>query len=240
VRDVVNDVVFTEGAPGLISVGALLALWAGSNVFSALIDALNKAYDIEESRPYWKKKLIAMASVVVVGGTIAVATTVLLAGEHIARWVTDQLGLDRGAAATIMAVQIIIAFALLVGLAWLSFYFLPNLHQSKRHVLAGALVTTVLWVVVTLVFRFYVQNFGAYNKTYGTIGGVIVLLTWMYLSMLVFLVGGELNSELHKGTGAIASRRGLLFGGRIETAEAAGAVSTDRIERVGPLGAGSS
>ena len=238
-RDVVDDVVFTEGAPGLMSVGALLALWAGSNVFSALMDALNKAYDVEETRPYWKKKLIAMVSVIVVGGTVIAATTVILAGEHIAQWVTARLGLDSDATGFITVVQLLIAFALLVALAWLTFYFLPNLKQSGRHVLAGAFITTLLWIIVTLIFRFYVTNFASYNKTYGTIGGVIVLLTWMYLSMLVFLVGGEVNSELHKGTGAVAPRRGMLFGGRIETAETACLPSTDRVEKLDPLGVGS-
>ena len=91
--------------------------------------------------------------------------------------------------------------------------------------------------MVTLAFRYYVTNFANYNATYGAIGGVIVLLTWMYFSMLVFLIGGEINSELHRGTGAVSPRPGLLYGGRIETAAAAGVPSLDRVERIEPSGA---
>ena len=80
-------------------------------------------------------------------------------------------------------------------------------------------------------------QFANYNATYGAIGGVIVLLTWMYFSMLVFLIGGEINSELHRGTGATSPRPGLLYGGRIETAAAAGVPSVERVERLEPLGA---
>ena len=93
---------------------------------------------------------------------------------------------------------------------------------------------TVLWVLVTLAFRFYVQNFGSYNKTYGTIGGVIVLLTWMYLSMVVLLTGGELAAELRAGTGAVHSRSGHLYGGRIATGGPTDVPSVEHIEPVSP------
>jgi membrane protein len=88
---------------------------------------------------------------------------------------------------------------------------------------------------VTLGFRFYVQNFGSYNATYGTIGGVIVLLTWMYLSMVVLLTGGELASELHKGTGAVRTRAGRLFDGRISNGGPTDRPSVEHVERVVPV-----
>ena len=151
VRGVVNDVVFAENAPGLISVGALLAAWAGSNVFSALIDAMNRAYDIEERRPWWKKKLVALASVLVTGITVGLATTILLSGEQIVNVVGNAIGLGPTAKALWTFLQIPLALTMLVTITALSFYFLPNLRpQSKKHVFAGALVTTALWVLVTL------------------------------------------------------------------------------------------
>ncbi len=233
--NVVRSVVFAEGAPGLISTGALLAIWAGSNVFGALMDALNEAYDVKETRPWWKRKLIAVASVIGIGGTILLTTVVFLAGDRIVDWVGDRIGLAEQTERVWAFAQIPISIAMLVALAWLSFFFLPNLRQSKRHVLAGAVVTTVLWILVTVLFRFYVQNFADYNATYGTIGGVIALLTWMYFSMVVFLIGGEVNAELHHGTASVEQRRGRLHGDRIETAETAGVPSTDRVRRVDPL-----
>ena len=234
---VIKDVVYAKNAPGLMSVGALLAVWAGSNVFSALIDALNSAYDVTDTRPWWRKKLLAVASVVVIGFVILISTVLILGGERLSAWIADRLALGDSVRTALGYAQIPIGFGLLVTIAGLSYYFLPNLRQSKRQVLVGAVFTTVAWTVVTLGFRFYVTSFANYNATYGAIGGVIVLLTWMYFSMLVFLIGGEINSELHRGTGAVSPRPGTLFGGRIETAAAAGVPSLDRVERVEPLGA---
>src|SRR5687767_2439883 len=87
VRGVIKDVVLAEGAPGLMSVGALLAAWAGSNIFNGLIDALNRAYDVEEGRSWWKKRLLALASVIVAGLILLTATAIMLGGENIADWV---------------------------------------------------------------------------------------------------------------------------------------------------------
>jgi membrane protein len=237
IGSVIRDVVYAKNAPGLMSIGALLAIWAGSNVFSAIIDALNAAYDVTDTRPWWKKKLIAVASVVVVGIAILASTTLILGGDKLTAWLADTLTLGATTKTIWGYLQTPIAFALLIAIAWLSYYFLPNLRQSKKQVLVGALFTTLAWALVTYALRIYVTNFANYNATYGAIGGVIVLLTWMYFSMLVFLIGGEINSELHHGTGAIHPRPGLLYGGRIETGTAAGVPSLDRIERLEPLGA---
>ncbi|HEX6053512.1 MAG TPA: YihY/virulence factor BrkB family protein [Gemmatimonadaceae bacterium] len=234
---VIEDVVYAKNAPGLMSVGALLAIWAGSNVFSSLIDALNIAYDVEDTRPWWKKKLIAVASVIATGLVILTCTVLILGGGTLTDWIADRLALGGAARAVWGALQLPIAFVLLVTIAALSYYFLPNIRQNKRQVVVGAIFTTVAWALVTLGFRAYVANFADYNATYGALGGVIVLLTWMYFSMLVFLIGGEINAELHRGTGAVAPRVGVLYGGRIETAAAAGVPSLDRVERLEPLGA---
>jgi membrane protein len=231
--NVVRSVVFSAEAPGLVSIGAFLALWAGSNIFNALMDALNGAYDVQETRPWWKRKLMAMAAVIVAGLVVITATIVLLAGEDIVGWIGDRIGLGELGRTLWTVVPIPLAVSALIALAWGTLYFLPNVRQNRRHVLVGAVATTLLWLIVTLVFRFYVQNFGNYNATYGTIGGVIVLLTWMYLSMLTVLVGGELASELHHGTGAIDPRRGATIGDRIVST--GGSASTERVTRVEPM-----
>jgi membrane protein len=238
VRGVVDDVVLSENAPGLISIGLVLAAWTGSNVFNNLIFALNRAYDVEESRPWWKQRLVALAAVVASGFFLLIAATIMLAGPEIIDAIISMMpGLERTRTVWLV-VQYPIAFLLLVGMMWLIYYFLPNLRQSKTQVLVGALIASTLWVLVTLAFRAYVVNFASYNKTYGTIGAVIILLTWMYLTMLVILAGGELNSELHHGTGATRPRRNAVYEGRVVTTRDPGRVSTDRVERVEPLGTG--
>ena len=237
VRGVVQDVVLAEGAPGLMSVGALLAAWAGSNIFNGLIDALNRAYDITETRKWWRKRLLALASVVTAGLVLLTATTIMLGGEAIAEWLGAQLNLDVGAVTAWKILQYPIALALLIGTAWMVYYFLPNLRQDKRQVLVGAVLATVLWVIVTLLFRAYVVNFGSYSKTYGTVGGVIALLTWMYLSMLVLLIGGELNAEIHHGTGALEPRAGAVYAGQVLSGSMTRSASNERVERAQPLSA---
>jgi membrane protein len=230
VSQVVQQVVFEPSAPGIVSVGALLAAWSGSGIFSNLMDATNAAYDCDkDSRPFWKKKLIAFACLLGVGALFVIATVVMLAGGDI----VDKLAgfLHIGAAGRVIwaVLQYVFAFAILVGSGWCVYYFLPDVRQNKWHALVGSTVASVLWVIVTLGFRLYVQNFGSYNKTYGTIGAVIVLLTWMYLSMVVLLIGAELASELHHGTGAVRTRVGHLYNGWISDG---GAVATPSVARV--------
>ncbi|MFL5561106.1 MAG: YihY/virulence factor BrkB family protein [Gemmatimonadaceae bacterium] len=237
VRGVVKDVVLSPSAPAAMSVGALLAAYTGSNIFGALMGALNSAYDVKETRPWIRQQLIRLAAMVVSAVVMIVATAIMLGGAQIADWLGATLGLSRAFTTLWKIVQIPLALAILVGAAWMIYWFLPNVKQRPVHVLIGAIIATVLWVVVTLVFRLYVAHFGSYNKTYGAIGGVIVLLTWMYLSMLVLLSAGELASELHCGTARAEPERGASYAGRIGTQGRPGAPSTERIERAQPLAA---
>ena len=217
VRSVINDVAFNSSKSGLLSLGLLLAAWSGANIFRSLMDTLNLAYDVTETRPYWKRALISLAALLGTGILILIASTVMLAGPEIIDWIGRTLRLPEARVDLWMALQYPIAFAILVLAFFLIYRFLPNLRQSPKQILVGATVATVLWLIVTLLFRLYVTNFGSYNKTYGAIGAVIVVLTWMYLTMLVILVGGELNAELHRGTGAVKPHSGAVYAGRVVT-----------------------
>lgn len=217
VRSVVKDVVFSENAPGIISIGAILALWSGSAVFGSLMSTLNVAYNVTESRPWWKRVPMQLASVFGLGLLTGVASIVMLAGPEIAHAIGVRVGLDRYFVLAWTILQYPVAIAMIVLAFFLVYRCLPNLKQDSRQILVGSLAATVLWLLVTLLFRLYVTHFATYNRTYGTIGGVIVLLTWMYLTMFVLLAGGELNSELHKGTGATEPRRGAVYAGRVVT-----------------------
>jgi membrane protein len=206
IQNVVNDVVFGQNAPGVLSLGAILTIWAGSNVFSALTDALNHAFAISETRPWWTRTLICWLFVIGAAIVGAVATIVLLDGEQIVHWIAGLVGLDATTRIVWTVLQVPIAIGFVVLLAWAAYYILPDLRLSAREALSGALVAVAAWVVVTIAFRLYVQHFGDYNKTYGTIGAVVVLLTWMYLTMLAVLVGGVLAAELHsRHTGALTA-----------------------------------
>ena len=231
-RRVLGEIITSSGNAGIMSVGVLLAAWSGSNIFGALMGSLNIAYDVSETRSWWKRQLLRIGVLLIAGGTMIAATLIFLNGEGIARWVGSLIGLGDAAIAAWTVLQLLLAVALLVALGAIVFKLLPNVQQRWSHVFVASAVTTLLWIVATVLFRFYVQNFGSYNKTYGTIGGVIILLSWMYYSMFVLLVGGELAAELHKGTGATQPLKGEVYYGRIVSDAGPGTPSISKTSRV--------
>ena len=218
-RPVLLNIVFAKNAPGLMSIGALLAAWSGSTVFGSLIGSLNTAYDVEETRPWWKQQAIRLGVFALAAVILILTTIIFLGGEDIATRVGGWLHLGEAFVTVWKVIQFPLALLGLFGLAFVMIYFLPNLKQRKTHAVLGAAITTVLWLVATLLFRLYIQHFPP-NPAYGIIGGIIILLTWMYYTMFVMLVGGELASELHHGTGAIDPRKGAVYYGRIVSDDA--------------------
>jgi membrane protein len=226
-RKTLSEIVTSSGGAGVMTIGALLAGWSGSNIFGSLMEALNVAYDVTETRPFWKRVLLRLTCLVVAGLVVLLATAVFLDGERLAHWVGESLALGAAGVAAVTALELVVAVALLVALCTMLFKLLPNARQTWWHVVVASVVTTALWIAATLLFRLYVQHFGAFNKTYGTIGGVIALLSWMYYTMLVVLAGGELASELHRGTGALDPATGAVYLGRIVSESGPGRASMD-------------
>jgi membrane protein len=227
IQEILKKVVFSSSAPGLMSVGLLLAAWSGSNIFGTLMGALNTAYDVQETRSWIKQQVIRLGTFVLGGFIVALSTIVFLNGEGVASWLGRLLHLGRWVIVVWQIIQVPIAMVGLIGLAFTTLYFLPNVKQRKRHVLLVATLTTFLWIAATLVFRIYVDHFPP-NPAYGLIGGIIILLTWMYYTMFVVLIGGELASELHLGTAAVAPEQGAVYLGRIVTSSGPGTESMQR------------
>jgi membrane protein len=181
-----------ESRPGILSFSILFTLWSASNIFAILADGLNRMYDIEEGRPWWKRRLIALAAMIVgtvllVGGSVA-----LLAGPELVSF----LGLD----GALEVLRLPLAIVMLALLMWLIYFLLPDrdMRHSAKPTLIGAVVGTGLWLVATLGFRVYVTQFGSYSQTYGFVGGIIVLLLWLFLTALVILFGGEVAATLEQ------------------------------------------
>lgn len=215
-RPVLEKIVFSSNAPGAMSVGFLLAAWAGSNVFGTLMDALNRAYDVKETRSWIRQQITRLVAFVLGTVIIALSTIVFLRGEVVADWLGSLLHLTRPAIWTWKIVQFPLAFGGVAVLAFLTYYYLPNVKQKRGAAALSAVITTALWIAATLLFRVYVNHFPP-NPAYGLIGAVIILLTWMYYTMFVLLCGGELASELHHGTGATDPDRGAVYAGRVVT-----------------------
>jgi membrane protein len=230
-RRVLQEIITSSGGAGIMSIGVLLAGWSGSQIFGSLMDSLNIAYDVSETRPWWKKQLLRIGALLVAGGIMLVATFVFLDGERVTHWVAATLGFGEAGIVVWNVLQVLLAVCLLIATGVALFKLLPNVQQRWSHVIVASTVSTILWLAATLIFRLYVQHFGSYNKTYGTIGGVIVLLTWMYYSMFVLLVGGELASELHHGTGAVEPTKGATYYGRIVSDSGPGTPSLTKSNR---------
>jgi membrane protein len=191
----VRSVVYTQ-APGLFSLGLVLALWASSNIFMAVARALNIAYDIEENRSFIKMRALALGVTLLFVVFMLSGSALLLLGPGIA----NALDLFGVANLAWNIAQWVLPFLLVVGAFMLAYYILPN-RQQKRHnreILIGAVVGAVVWVIATVAFRFYISNFGGYDETYGTLGGIIILLLWLYMTMLVILLGGQVAAELER------------------------------------------
>jgi membrane protein len=181
---------------GLLTFGVLAALWSSSAATVSIVGALNRAYDIEESRPWWKVRLIAIALTLGVAVFVLIGLTLVLAGPALA----DYLARVTGWGAPFQWAWLVMQWPLVLGLISVAialvYYFGPDAEQDWVWVSPGAIAATVLWVVVSLAFKFYIAHFTNYNATYGAVGGVIVLLLWFYVSGLALLFGAELNAEI--------------------------------------------
>ncbi len=181
---------------GLLTLGMLGTLWSTSSGVNAIIDTLNQAYDIQESRPWWRVKLLALGLTVALAVFIVVSTALVLVGPTAAEKVALWMHLGAAFTWTWKIVQWPIVF-LLVSLAIaIIYYFAPDAEQQWIWITPGSVLAAILWLVASLLFKLYVSEFGAYNATYGTIAGIIILMTWFYVSGLAVLVGAELNSEI--------------------------------------------
>jgi membrane protein len=195
VQDNIRQLV-TDQRGGLLSFGILAALWTSSSALTAIIDSLNRAYDVDEGRPFWKVRLIAMGLTVGLSAFIVGALVLLTFGPQIGGWVADLVGLGRAFELTwnILRWPVIVGFMIL-AMAFL-YYLAPDVEQQWQWITPGSACAVIGWLLASLGFAFYVNHFGSYNATYGSIGAVIVLLTWMYVTGLFILIGGEINAEI--------------------------------------------
>jgi membrane protein len=179
-----------------MSFGIIAALWTSSSAITAITVGLNRAYGVEESRPWWKVRIVALLLILGSSLFVIAATVLLIFGPQLGAWLASSIGLgDVFSVAWNIARWIIIPLCLIVALAVL-YYFAPDVEQQWRWITPGSVCAVVGWILASLGFAYYVNNFGSYNTTYGSIGAVIVLLTWLYVTGFFILVGGELNSEL--------------------------------------------
>lgn len=192
----------------LVGFGALGALWAAAGAVSAASRALNATYEVKESRPFWKTQGLAILMTVFAGVLALVAGLVAIAAPTLAGAVGGPM------ATAVVWLRLPVAGLLMMFLWAVVYYVLPDVEQDFKFITPGSVTGVVIWVIATWGFSVYVGHFASYDRTYGSIAGIIVLLVWMWLSSLVLLVGAETNALIEhrspegkrKGAKSLADR----------------------------------
>ena len=195
-----RDVVRAKGGAGaLLGVGLLATIWSASGYLGAFMRASNAIYEVEEGRPFWKLRPLQIALTVLGVLALAFVLIALVVSGPLAEAVGNALGFGH-AAVTIYSIA---KWPLLIGVVMMLiaglYYAAPNVKQPKfRWISPGGVLAVLLWIVASAGFGFYVSNFGSYNKTYGTLGGVITFLVWMWITNIAILLGAEFDAELER------------------------------------------
>jgi membrane protein len=184
------------GHTGALTFGLLVALWSSSAAMVSIIGALNRAYDIEEARPFWKVRLTAILLTIGVALFVVLAFALVIIGPTFIDRVASMVGLGPAFATVWNVARFPVALALVALGIGLVFYFAPDAEQDWEWITPGAVVATVLWLAASLGFKFYVANFANYNESYGSLGGVIILMLWFYITAVAILLGAEMNAEI--------------------------------------------
>lgn len=186
---------------GLLSFGVLATLWAATGGFSAMIEALNVAYDVDETRPYWKTRLLAFGLAFVVGGLMLLGLASTLLGPRFGEFLASHHTVGPIFALIWPYIRWGIIIVTIVFAVELLFYWAPNVKQGFLCTLPGALIGVAGWIAASYALGIYISEYAHYNKTYGTLGGAIGLMLWFYVSAAAILVGAEINSEILKAAG---------------------------------------
>lgn len=181
---------------GLLTFGVAAALWSTSSAMNAIIGTLNSAYDIEEGRPWWKVQVTAILLTLGVALFIIVSFALVIVGPTLATKIAVWVHLGAAFEWTWKILQWPVVFALAATGIALVYYFAPDAEQDWVWLTPGSVLATTLWLLASLAFKYYVVNISDYAATYGAIGGVMVLMLWLYISGAVILVGAEMNAEI--------------------------------------------
>ncbi|MFD1861747.1 YihY/virulence factor BrkB family protein [Planococcus chinensis] len=190
--------VVTTPSGGLLTFGILGTLWSASNAMSAFIEATNQAYGVEETRSFFVKKGMAIVLTLFMLVAVIVALVLPIFGGAIIDTISSFLNLPEQTEIIFQVLRWVISIVVMSIVLACLYKFAPNKSFPFKEVIIGALIATILWQLVSLGFSFYVANFGSYSATYGSLGGLIVLMLWFFLTGLILVIGAEINAVLHK------------------------------------------
>jgi membrane protein len=199
VNTVLSELQVPQG--GLMSVAIVIALWSASAAVVETMNALNVAYDVKERRPAWKRTIVSILYTLALAVMFGMVAGLMITGPSVLGWAAQYVGLDSLFIAVWAWIRWPIAVFLLMIVAGVVYYAGPNLKQRFRLISPGAVLAVSVWILASLAFAFYVRSFADYNKTYGSMGAVVILLLYFFLSAAVMLFGAEVNAVLRRERG---------------------------------------
>ncbi|WP_154438333.1 YihY/virulence factor BrkB family protein [Tissierella pigra] len=190
----------TTSSETLLSLSAITGLWAASKGIMALIRALNKAYDVNETRNYIELRAMAILFTLALLFLLLIVLLTLVFGEVLGNRLFDFLGITQKFISFWRYFRVIISLGFMILIFALLYRFIPSIRShgkiSLKSAMPGAIFASIGWIFTSTIFSYYVNNFANYGKTYGSLGGIIVLLIWLYMSSIIIILGGEINATL--------------------------------------------
>lgn len=187
-----------EFSQGLLSVGLLASLWGASMAVGALITTINRAYNLRPRRNIVTQKIMSIVLVLLLSGMWLMSMTIILVGPGITQNMFEFMGIASETNTFWTSIRLPMAFLLNLTALSILYYFAPEARQRFLSILPGAITSTILWMIASSAFRIFLRNFGAYNKTYGSLAAIVILMIWLWISGLVFLLGAEINSLMKR------------------------------------------
>lgn len=196
VNRVINELQQEQG--GLLSLGALVALWIASAAVRATMNAFNVAYKVDERRSAWKLYPLSVIYTIGIAAMMIIAAVLLTVGPQAVQWLAQQIGLEQVFVTLWAWLRWPAAFLILTLAVAIIYYVAPNVEQRFRFITPGALFAVLVWIAASFGFSYYVRTFADYNATYGSIGAIIILLLYFFISAAVLLLGAEINSTIER------------------------------------------
>lgn len=178
----------------ILSFGLIGTLWSASIGMNGIIIAINRAYNVKEDRPFYKTRGLSIILTVALIFVVFIALLLIIFGRHLGIVLFAKIGLSDEFISIWETLRMIVSISILFIVFTCIYFFAPNKQIKCIDVFPGATVATLGWVVTSVAFSHYVSNFGKFSVTYGSIGGVIVLMIWLYLSGFMLIIGGEINA----------------------------------------------
>ncbi|MGI6453710.1 MAG: YihY/virulence factor BrkB family protein [Syntrophomonadaceae bacterium] len=195
VRGIINETVAVR-SQGLLSFGMIIALWAASNGMNAVIRGINKAYNQEETRPFWQVRLISILATIFLALVFIFSLALLVFGQLLGEVLSTYLGVSLLFVQIWSVMRYVTSLGIMILVFALVYWLTPNRRLRFSQVLPGSICTTLGWIIISYGFSYYVNGFANYSIMYGSLGGIIIFLIWLYINSIMLLLGGEINAVL--------------------------------------------